>query len=149
MNKIMSKVPDIDSRTGGTIAAAMRVVALSDGLHPREEALIDEFEKSLGTEATAEVDLSVIDTPALREAFLKSLVLVAFADGRISEEESVCIRDYATDLGLGEPEVAKAIADVAAHLLGQLAGVKVFREQVVQLGRNMGLDELTIASVLE
>lgn len=149
MKQIMSRVPDIDSRAGASIAAAMRVVANSDGLHPRENELIIEFEKSLGTEAAAEVDLSVIDTPALKEAFLKSLVLVAFADGRISDEESACIRDFATQLGLGEPEVAKSIADVAAHLLGQLAGVKVFREQVVQLGRNMGLDELTIASVLE
>jgi len=149
MKQLMSKVPDIDTRAGAAIAAAMRVVAHSDGLHPREEELIVAFEQSMGTTASEEVDLDAIDSPALKEAFLKSLVLVAFADGQISDEESACIRDYADQLGLGEPEVAKAISDVAAHLLSQLSGVKLYREQVVRLGRNMGLDELTIASVLE
>ena len=145
---IMSKVPDIDTKAGAAIAAAMRAVAVSDGMHPSEEALILEFEESIGTPATPEIDWDAIDTPALKEAFLKSCVLVAFADGSISDEESALLHEYAARLGLGDREVAKSIADVAQVLLGQLAGVKIFKDQVLELGRTMGLDELTIHSVL-
>ena len=139
---------EVGQAAGHAIAGAMRVVARADGMHPREEALILEFEKSLGSEPTGAVDLSAIDSPELQEVFLKSLVLVAFADGAISNEESQVIHDYANRLGLSSKEVARAIADVASVLLSNLAGVRVYREQVVSLGRAMGLDEFTIRSVL-
>ncbi|MCP4810193.1 MAG: hypothetical protein GY913_24295 [Proteobacteria bacterium] len=148
MPSIMGSVPDIDTKAGAAIAAAMRAVAVSDGMHPNEEALIIEFEESIGAGATTDIDWSVIDTPALKEALLKSCVLVAFADGAISDEETTLLHEYAGRLGLGEREVAKSIADVAQVLLSQLSGVKIFKDQVLELGRTMGLDELTIHSVL-
>lgn len=148
MPSIMGTVPDIDTQAGAAIAAAMRAVAISDGMHPSEEALILEFEQSIGTSASTDIDWDAIDTPALKEALLKSCVLVAFADGSISDEESELLHAYANKLGLGEREVAKSIADVAQVLLSQLSGVKIFKDQVLELGRTMGLDELTIHSVL-
>ncbi len=140
---------DLDESAATTIAAGMRAVARADGSHPREEALIDELEKELGA-ATGDhpVDLATLDTPGKQEVFLKSLVLVAFADGQIGRAEGEMIRRYADDLGLGDAEVARCISDVAQVMLSQLAGVKVYREQVVALGRSMGLDLFTIEGIL-
>ena len=148
MRNLMNAVIEVDERAAHTIAAAMRVVAQADGGHPRELELIRSFEDELPTDPTGEIDLSTIHSAELREAFLWSLVLVAFADGRVSDEEGQVIHDYANRLGMGTKEVAKAVSDVAAVLLSNLAGVRIYREQVLALGRKMGLDEHTIQSVL-
>jgi tellurite resistance protein len=148
MRNLMNAVIEVNPAAAHTIAAAMRVVARADGNHPREEELIDAFEGEIPGEPTGEIDLAVIDSPELQEAFLWSLVLVAFADGAVSDAEGQVIHDYAQRLGLSSKEVARAVADVAAVLLSNLAGVRIYREQVVALGRKMGLDEHTVQSVL-
>jgi len=148
MKKLMHSVIKINDRAAYTLAAAMRVVARADGNHPAEEQLIDAFEQELPDEPTGEIDLSSINTPELKEAFLWSLVLVAFADGRVSDEEGQVIHDYAQRLGLSTKEVAKAVSDVAGMLLSNLSGVKIYKEQVLGLGRKMGLDEHTVQSIL-
>lgn len=148
MRNLMNAVIEVDERAAHTIAAAMRVVAHADGEHPREIELIAAFEDELPGDPTGEIDLSTIHTPELREAFLWSLVLVAFADGRVSDEEGQVIHDYAQRLGMGGKEVARAVADVATMLLSNLSGVRIYREQVLALGRKMGLDEHTVQSIL-
>ncbi|MCB9763411.1 MAG: TerB family tellurite resistance protein [Alphaproteobacteria bacterium] len=148
MRDIIESVPDMNERAAQTIATAMRMVARADGEHPRELALIEEFEAGLSGEASGEFDLYAIDTPELKEAFLKSLILVAFADGKVSEAEGGTIRNFAQQLDLTEVDVSKAVGEVAVVLISQLAGVKLFREHVVALGQSMGLDEATIREVL-
>ncbi len=148
MRSIMKQMVQIDQAVGFALVHAMREVAAADGDHPRELMLIQSFEDELPAGKTDTVDLSVVNTPALKEAFIKSLVLVAFADMQLGEAETEVIRSYATQLDLGEREVSRAISDVAAALLSNLAGVKQSRAQVEALGKAMGLDQFTIDEVL-
>lgn len=148
MRDIMSEVPQLDERAAQTIATAMRMVAEADGNHPREIALIEEFEQGLAEDASGEFDLFSIHSDELKEAFLKSLVLVAFADGEVSEEEGHVIRNLTSQLGLTDTDVSKAIGEVAIVLVSQLSGVKVFADEVVALGKKMGLDERTVRAAL-
>ncbi|MFT5582492.1 MAG: putative tellurite resistance protein B-like protein [Cognaticolwellia sp.] len=148
MRSIMKQMVQIDQSVGYALVQAMREVAAADGDHPRELLLIQSFEDELPAGNTDTVDLSVVNTSALKEAFIKSLVLVAFADMKLGDEETDVIRGYAQKLGLGEREVSRAISDVAAALLSNLAGVKQSRAQVEALGKAMGLDQFTIDEVL-
>ncbi|TNE85417.1 MAG: TerB family tellurite resistance protein [Deltaproteobacteria bacterium] len=130
------------------LAIAMRDVARADGEHPREMQLIQEFARGLEL-GEDPADLSTIAGPTEAELFLKSLVLVALADGVVTEGEGQVIRDYADRLGFGEPEVARCTTDVAAGMLSELQGVTHFREQVIEIGERMGLDRFTILHALE
>lgn len=147
MREIMSQIPHLDAKAAASFATAMRQIAQCDGDHPQEIALIEQMESELGPHG--EVDLAAINTSALREAFLKSLVLVAFADGEVSASERHMINDYADRLGMGEAEVSRAVQDVARTLISQFAGVRVFRDRVVALGRGMGLNDAEIQAALD
>ncbi|MEY3210287.1 MAG: Tellurite resistance protein TerB [Pseudomonadota bacterium] len=148
MREIMSDLPELSDRAAITIAEAMRQMAHSDGAHPQEVALIEQFESSIDDQ-TAPSDLSAIDTPALKEALLKSLALVAFADGGLSEAERAVLEDYGRRLGVDAGDVGRAVSDVAVSLLSTFAGVHVFRDNVIKLGRSMGLDDKLIEETLD
>lgn len=147
MRSIMSKMVSLDQKVGRTFASAMRAVAEADGMHPREALLLASFEKELGGNGEA-ASLESLDSAELKEAFVKSLLLVAFADGEISEPEAQVIRQYADLIKLSDHDLASYTSQVAAALLSQLSGVKVYRDQVRSLGLGMGLDEETIDQVL-
>lgn len=149
MRDIMKKMVQFDEQVSHALVLAMREVAAADGNHPRELALIESFEQGLGSVPEGHsADLAAVNTPALKEAFIKTLILVAFADTQISDPEAQVIREYADKLELGERELSRAISDVAAALLSNLSGVKATRDQAKELGRKMGLDEFTIDEVL-
>ena len=145
--RFVSSEVDLDAAAAHTIAAGMREVAACDGTHPREAELIDAFEAQVPG-ARGEVDLSTLSTPAHQEAFLKSLVLVAFADGHVSDAERAVIGRYADALGLDGAVRTKAWTDVASSLLSVFSGVRTYRAQVVALGESMGLDSATIDRIL-
>jgi hypothetical protein len=143
-----SPATELDARAAWTIATAMREVANADGEHPNELALITAFEMELPPGASDGVDLDALDTAEAKEVFLKSLVLVALADGRMSEEEVLIIRGYSSQLGLDEAALTDVIQQVSVMMLGQFAGVTHFRDQANAIGRALGLDEDTIDRVL-
>lgn len=146
--RFMADDVDIDAAAAHTIAAAMREVAACDGDHPRELELIEQFDADIPGEQVSEVDLSTLRTAAHREAFIKSLMLVAYADGRVSEQERDLIRSYSARLGMPEPALTRAFTEVASALLSTLAGAKTYRAQVVALGAAMGLSSDTVETVL-
>ena len=139
---------ELDARAAWTIATAMREVAIADGEHPHELALITAFEMELPAGASDGVDLSALQTSSSKEIFLKSLVLVALADGRMSEEEVLVIRGYSTQLGLDDDALQDIITQVSVMMLEEFAGVTHFREQANAIGRALGLDDATIERVL-
>ena len=139
---------DLDASAVHTFAAAMREVAACDGDHPRELELIDAFESQVPGPAGS-VDLATLTTPAHREAFVKSLVLVAFADGQVTEAERTIIARYADQLELDADTRTKAWTEVASALLSVFSGVRTYRSQVVALGESMGLDRTTIDGILD
>ena len=138
---------DLDASAVHTFAAAMREVAACDGEHPRELELIAAFESQVPG-PSGEVDLATLTTPAHREAFLKSLVLVAYADGQVTDAERAVITRYADALGVDSATRTKAWTDVASALLSVFSGVRTYRSQVVALGESMGLDRETIDGIL-
>ncbi len=144
---LMSQSAELDAAAAHTIAAAMRAVARCDGEHPREADLIDRFESDLPGEATG-VDLTVLQTDEAKECFLKSVVLVAYADGRVTTKERELIAGYAKTLGVPDAQLTATWTDIASSLLGTFAGVRTYRDEVVTLGRAMGLDQATIDEAL-
>lgn len=148
MNPFMDQAAELDAAAARTIAAAMREVARADGDHPAEEKIIDAFIADLPP-GPHTVDLSTIDTPLKREAFLKSLLLVAFADGQVSEAENALIHNYAVALGVSAPLLTRAVADVASALLSSFAGVQLFRDQVLALGEQLGLSKAQVGAALK
>jgi len=138
---------DLDASAVHTFAAAMREVAACDGDHPRELELIDAFEAQVPG-PSGQVDLATLTTAAHKAAFLKSLVLVAFADGQVTDAERAIITRYADALGIDADTRTKAWTEVASALLSVFSGVRTYRSQVVALGESMGLDKSTIDSIL-
>jgi tellurite resistance protein len=114
------------------IARGLFAIARADGMHEREAALIASFWADAGGRFSALAELerrepittdelsSVLNTSALRQLFLKTSLLMAFADGQVSPEESKLVREYAHHLGL-TAELPAFEAQVKEFLLSQLA----------------------------
>jgi hypothetical protein len=138
---------DLDAGAAHTIAAGMREVAMADGAHPEEIALIDAFESSLPPGPTT-VDLSTLGSDSAKAAFIQSLVLVAYADGKVTEAERDIIRAYSTKLGFDDKSLARVWTDVAVDLLSTFSGVTVFRGAIESIGRTMGLGDSDVDRAL-
>lgn len=149
----MTLVPpaiDIDADTALFIASGLRALAEVDGGHPAEIELIRQFA------GDAEVDPArfhlgdghPLTTPELRDVFLRSALLLALADGRVSEKERDTLIRWGSALGVDPVALAYLDREVRRSLLEGFAGVKVFREQAVEIGRGLGLDDDEIEDVL-
>lgn len=147
MLEIMQKAIDLDAHSAHAIASAMRDVASVDGNHPQEMALIAAFEAELPPFA-GRAGLDVLHTDAAKEALLKSLVLLALADGEISAPERKRMEEISAQVGLGAEALAKATVDVASAMLSQFEGVSLFKDQVYALGRKLGLDDAAISRIV-
>lgn len=120
------------------IARGLYALSRVDGHEEREGILI----KSLWMDAVGtdkDVDLSAIEqlsdisaadlatslrSPELRRVFLKTALLLAWADGSVSEKEHAWLRDTAKALGIAEKELAREDELVRTFLLSQLAHVQ-------------------------
>lgn len=142
------KATEIAAPAARAIAAGMREMSLVDGEHPGELAIISAFEADLPGGPAAGVDLAVLDSPALREVFMKSLALVALADGQLSEPELALLRDYAERLALSEEQIGAVVAAVGEVMLSVFSGVSIFRSQAEDIGRHLGLDDAAIGRAL-
>lgn len=134
--------PDIDAASAAVIASGMKAVALADGvMHHRELALISAFEADLPAAESGAVLAAGAD---VRHAYLQSLIFVALADGRISDEELAVIRELTAANGFAPGAVDDEILASKRRFLGVFAGVTVFREAVVDVARELGisLDEI-------
>ena len=148
MLDITSDAVELSARAAHTIAAAMRLVAEVDGNHPQEMALIAQFEGGLPEGGEGALDLDALDTPELREAFLRSLLLLALADNEVSDGEGALIRDLARQAGLSDDDVGRVQREIATVMLSMFQGVHVFRDRAVSLGRQLGLDDESIGRIL-
>ena len=146
MLEIMQAAVNLDASAARAIAAAMREVASADGDHPHELDLIQAFEAEL-PEGTSG-DLSSLTGEPEKQALLRSLVLLALADGEMSAVERARILEIAARVGLGEEDVARASIDVAIAMLSRFEGVHLFRDKVVELGHSLGLDDATLDRVI-
>jgi len=143
---------ELTAEAAMTIAAGMRSMSRIDGEHPAEEQLIALFEESLPERREPgkppRVDLGALTNDDAREAFLKSVILVALVDCMLSEEELDLLRHYTDEMGLPSETLERLLQEVAAAMLSRFSGVHVFRGQVEEIGRHMGLGDAAIERAL-
>ncbi len=132
----MNFFPEIPLSTAQAeaIARGLFHIAHSDGLHEREAALVASFWSDAGGSHNALSELSrrgplsseelatVLDTREVRRLFVKTALLLAFADGQVTGVESELVRKYAGELGLGD-ELSHLEEQVKEFLLGQLSHI--------------------------
>ena len=133
--------PELDSASAATFARDMKTVALADGaLHDRELALINAFEGDLPPDA----EPGPIEGEVVCKAYLQSLIMVGLADGQVSEVEYQEILKLAAKVGLDQAAVDAAVIEVKREFLKTFAGVRIFRDAVVAIAKELGLDEAEV-----
>jgi tellurite resistance protein len=115
LSPLFSNIP-ISADDAATMAAALRDIAEVDGTHPEEQELIrslmQELAEDLGDPlelpriGPKEISSKLID-PTVRTVFLQCALLLAMADGHISEAERVRIREYASALNISDVAYAE------------------------------------------
>lgn len=135
---------DLDGAVAATVARAMRVVAQADGMvHPRELSLIAQFESELPEGVEPQSTLSAGDVQVL----LRSVVMVALADGRISEAEEQAIAAIATEQGVGADDLEALVDRVKRDFLEYFAGRATFRASVLEVAQELGLRPPELAAL--
>jgi len=109
------------------MARGLYYLAERDGITENEEQLLCDFLKEggidLDPESLSRAPFSIeelqhgLDTIFLRKAFLKVCILMARADGAISEEEIATLRRLSQALGIVEP-LESLVEDVEGKSLG-------------------------------
>ncbi len=141
-----SPVP-VDASAARIIANGMRIVAGADGhLHPRELALIASFENEL-PEGGGDGGGVLKDDPELHQVYVRSLVMLALADGRISDVEREAIGELCVLQGIDPNVVEAEVVAVKRRFLRVFSGVMVFRDSVVRVARELGLPEDEVAAL--
>lgn len=132
----MNFFPEIKVEThhAEAIARGLFAIAHADGMHEREAALIASFWSEAGgnfaslsqlerSESISAEDLgNILNTKELRHLFVKTALLMAFADGNVSSQEKKLVREYASKLELGG-ELSALALEVRDYLLSQLAHI--------------------------
>lgn len=130
----------MDAAAAAVIARGMRTVARADGLiHQRELALIATFETNLPKEGPP--GDGRLGSDAQKALFVRSLAMVALADGKISPSEHAEILALAAEQQIEPAQVEAEILAVKRRFLAVFAGVNVFRDAVVSVARDLGLPE--------
>lgn len=100
---------DIDAAQAQAIAAALHDVAAVDGLHPRELRLIESFSADNAgaptTGGSPEALASALPDADRRLLFMRMALLLAHAEGAMSDAERAIIGRYATALGISEADM--------------------------------------------
>ena len=144
---------ELDANTAICIAAGMKQMAASDNeIHKREVAFINDFIDEVGGTIddlkVSDVDLSLLKSDELKSVFLKSLAVVALADGEIRQEEKDLLNSYASQLDYSG-SADQILEEVARAFLSRFRSITIFRENAEKIGRQLGLSDEAIKEVLD
>ena len=126
----------LDAAQAEAMARGLYAVAKVDGVHAREAALVASFYNETGAHAHSLADLerrqlitkeelaAALHSAEHRRLFIKTALLLAWADGVVTPQEQKIITDFALGLGLSPEELARLDEAVKEYLLAQLAHVK-------------------------
>jgi len=117
------------------IARGLFAIARVDGVHEREAGLIASFWIDAGgggplsdlerAEAIKPADVAAaLHTDAERQLFIKTAILLTWADGEVSPAEKKAVKEFAKALGVDDAMLDKLDAGVKDFLLGQLVHVQ-------------------------
>ena len=126
----------LDAPQAEAMARGLYAVAKCDGLHVREGALVASFFHDVGGGAQALAELE--RRPAIpaaelaaalhrddeRRLFIKTALLLAWADGVVTPQEEKLILEYARALGLSDETIERLDAAVKEYLLAHLSHVQ-------------------------
>ena len=127
---------DISGTQAEALARGLYTIARVDGVHEREAALISQlFSESTDgmgqalteLERSADVDgaylAATLPGKDLREMFVKTAWLLAYADGGVSDAERKKIAELSGPLGVDAASQARLEGAVKDFLLAQLSGL--------------------------
>jgi tellurite resistance protein len=129
---------DLSAVEAEAFARGLYAVARIDGVHERELALISDFYQTVaGQGARADVMASLERTGALepkelaqvlvsapvRELFLKTALLLSWADGSVSRGERAKVDEFAAAFQIAPDRQSQLEAEVKDFLLRPLAGL--------------------------
>ncbi|MEL7369744.1 MAG: TerB family tellurite resistance protein [Myxococcota bacterium] len=114
----------------------MMAVARVDGVHDNEMRMVREFyetcsragdprlEDVAGGPFDPQTAKAHFDEPELAKLYVKSLILLAYADGSYAQLEDDLIREYAEAVGVNDGEVTKLHEATKEYLLASLSHIK-------------------------
>ncbi len=150
MREFVAEV-EVSEEAAVFIASGLRELAAVDGVHERELALIEAFAAGLVYEPVP-FDLTgdhPLVSDELRDLFMRSAILLALADGGVSELEGDLIGRYALALEISPRRLAMLWRDVKCYLLSSFEAAEIFRDDVEQIGRELGLADSEIHDSLK
>lgn len=128
---------DIDFEQVKVLCHAMMAVARVDGVHDNEMRLIRDFYASCARAGDPELEAVTqgdLPTDAAARAFgqddehknlfVKSLILLAYADGAYGEQEDGLIRQMAAQVGLDDAAVDRLKEATREYLMASLSHVQ-------------------------
>ncbi|HKC25210.1 MAG TPA: TerB family tellurite resistance protein [Thermoanaerobaculia bacterium] len=132
---------DISEQEAVAIARGLLAVAKCDGTYdPREKSLIDGL-VSMPTDRLTEIGADELARTLRGEAarlFLRSCLLVAFADRTFSAPERELIQRYAEALGVSAEELVNLTQSVKEFLLGPLSRLSN-TDSVVEVSKKLAI----------
>ena len=138
----MDEISDADA---AVIVAGMRLVARADGdVHVNELAMIEQ----LGQGLPSADPHTALDSNDAKKLFIRSLGMLALADGVMSATEVTVIRELADVQGLTHEQVDAALRDVKRSFFEKFSGVSIFKDQAREIGQGLGLDSSDIDDIL-
>jgi tellurite resistance protein len=134
------------------IAHGLLAVARADGaLHDRELALVSSFYgevvggsgshlAALANEAEVAPDVLAagLGRDQVAMLFVKTSILLAYADGQYGDREKAKITSFAHALEIGDAALAELEQSVKEYLLGHLSGLKN-REAAVEVAKKLAV----------
>jgi len=141
---------EVSQPAAEAMARGLYAVAKVDGLHEREEALVASFWAEVGGGAGALAELqrgatitaselsAALPVPELRQMFLKTSMLLAWADGKVTAPERKIIAEFGTALGIDAAAQGKLESAVKEYLLGHLSPIRN-SEAVASVAKKLGV----------
>jgi uncharacterized membrane protein YebE (DUF533 family) len=133
----MEFFPEVHLSRGAAeaIARGLFAIARVDGVHEREAGLIASFWIDAGgggplsdlerAEAIKPADVAAaLHSDEERQLFIKTAILLTWADGAVSPAEKKAVSAFAGALGIDDATLEKLDAGVKDFLLGQLVHVQ-------------------------
>jgi tellurite resistance protein len=132
---------EIDAQQAEAIARGLYAVAVVDGVHERELALISDFYRTTTTSGDGDAGpggasssalgrisalgpaalAALLPGAALSELFVKASYLLAWSDGQVSAAERTMIGEFASALGVSPATTGVLESEVKDFLLRPLA----------------------------
>ena len=140
----------LDRFQAEAFARGLFALAKADGVHERELALVASFWSDTGGSAAALSELSrqATITPAdlagqlrdaeVRSLFMKTAVMLTWADGEVSAAEAGLVKDFAAALEFSEQQMGQVEAEVKDYLLAHLAHIQNV-EAVAEVAKKLAI----------